>query len=294
MIEAAEQALANFQHEQAMAATHQRRADGYLAQFLSLVGQKAGNGPTGQAIRCVREWTRWLSENGPALKPDIQEATGIKFTERGTPHTFLWDESMDPEDDDAYPASAIMRVQGPPQDGRGRPPMVYFLWSQRWDVHPLFGVGPRRAIHSMEPREVEATVDGEPTTLTRVPLRDEWPDEQSAMTGVVRPPSDGWTQPVPSVTPMVEGEEQTFDWSEPDSDQATWAAQDAAADEPDRFLTMEGWDAAWAEVFDGLVATESKPSELTKAEMAATLPLGADTNAALAIAYRAAVERSRQ
>lgn len=148
MNEAAEQALSNFRHEQALSIAHAKRADGYLNQFLSLVGEK-GDRPTGMSIRCVREWTRWLADNGPALKSTVAEETGVRFTERGTAHTFLWDEDMADESDDAFPPNAIMRMQGP-NDGRGRPPMIYFLWSQRWDVHPLFGVGPKQTRDSIE------------------------------------------------------------------------------------------------------------------------------------------------
>lgn len=288
MIEAAEQALANFQHEQAMAQAHAHRADIYLGQFLSLVGQRTGDRPTGQSIKCVREWTRWLSDNGPELKPIIQEETGIKFTERGTPHTFLWDDAMADDPDDALPPNAICRMQGPPNaDGKGRPPMIYFLWSQRWDVHHLFGVGPVQP-WAPEHQAVVDTYDG------------------GTLTGVVQPPplDDGWTQPAPSVTPMVEGEEQTFDWSEPPFDDTAWpevvadSGEREAALEPEperpRCATMEEWDALHAAFFDGMVASESKPSEGQRDFLRATLPVDAEPNAALAIAYRQAVERSRQ
>lgn len=196
MNEAAEIALASFQHEHALSIAHAKRADGYLSQFLALVSHKTGDRstPTGMSIRCVREWTRWLAANGPELKPIIAEETGIKFSERGTPHTFLWDESMEDDPDDALPPNAIVRMQAPAREGRGRPPMIYFLWSQRFDVHPRFGVGPIKSeptdetdltglthAEAMEatygPSEADEIVSIEPEPLTdRFPTLDEWND----------------------------------------------------------------------------------------------------------------------
>lgn len=265
MNEAAEQALSNFQHEQALSIAHARRAEGYLAQFLSMVSQKDGKRtPSGLTVRCVREWTRWLSDNGPATRAHITEQTGVKFSERGTPHTFVWDDSMVDDPDDALPPNAIMRMRGAPNPGRGAPPVIFFLWSQRWDVHPLFGVGPVKPdnmpvaldddnldtwapepnpVHTMEPQQTWLTdSSGKSRPVVRVPLRDEWEME----------------------------------------------------DQPVRFATIGEWDAYYAPTFDALVSADVKPSDEQKQTMRDTLPEGADANAALAIAYRNAVLRSRQ
>lgn len=144
MHEAIEQALSSFQHEQALSIVHARRAEEFLSQFLSLMNRKDGGSgiPTGQSIRCVREWTRWLSNNGPALRSTITEGTGVKFSDRGTAHTFIWDDSMLHYSDDSLPQFSIVRMRSVTTPGRGAPPVIYFLWSQRWQVLPKFGVGP--------------------------------------------------------------------------------------------------------------------------------------------------------
>lgn len=92
-------------------------------------------------VRCVREWVDWLQANGPALKGDIHEGTGIKFTERGSKYTVEWARSLDTAPDDQFAPNTLMKISGQAK-GRGAPPKIYFLWSQRWDVHPKFGVGP--------------------------------------------------------------------------------------------------------------------------------------------------------
>lgn len=244
MNEAAEQALSNFQHEQALSTAHAKRAEGYLAQFLSLVGQKVADRPTGMTVRCVREWTRYLAENGPELKPVIAEETGIKFSERGTPHTFLWDESMADDPDDALPPNAICRIQGPPNEGRGRPPMVYFLWSQRYDVHPLFGVGP---------------IKPEPSD-----------DLGQRYFDTVTAPID-----------LTEEDEAVIDDLLGNSVHSQ------------RCGSITQWDDLHAPLFDAMVAADSKPTDEQKQTLRDTLPDGAEPNAAIAMAYRAAVQRAQ-
>lgn len=95
----------------------------------------------GMNIQCVREWTAWLKQNGPAPKSTIQQETGIKFNERGTPYTIKWldrmvHEDMDDVDDDTIVKFTIRTLS------RGGSPVVYALWSQRFEVRPRYGVGP--------------------------------------------------------------------------------------------------------------------------------------------------------
>ena len=294
MNEITEQALANFRHEQALSIAHGKRAEKYLAHFLSSFGEPPSGDrvATGQAVRCVREWTRWLSENGPAHKSTIVEATGVKFTERGMTQTFMWDDAMVNDADDALPADALMRIQGPPKNTAGRPPMVYFLWSQRYEVYPLFGVGPLRpdpAAQSNEPQ---------------------------AMTGVIMPISpvieSGRYETVPTSSHPIDpayGEELTlstvvdslmerpmnhtpfYNECEPDLGASE---RDMALDQPERYATLAEWDAAWEPFMDRLVANDAKPTDGEKEELIATLPEEAEPNAALAIAHRNAVLRSRE
>lgn len=146
-------------------------------------------------VRCVREWQDWLSDNGPAIKGDIQEATGIKFTERGTPYTVEWTSSLAQEPDDRFAPNTLMKINLKP-DGRGAPPKVYFLWSQRWDVQPKFGVGPikpddwEESTHPVEPVDnfgdwsmdelVECQSDGASDEPSRFATVEEWNDANAA------------------------------------------------------------------------------------------------------------------
>lgn len=249
MNEPAEQALTNFRHEHALSLAHAKRADGYLNQFLQLMsGKSEAPAPSGQTVRCVREWTRWLAENGPALKQTVAEETGVKFTERGTPHTFLWDEAMADDPDDALPPNVIIRMQGPAAEHRGRPPMIYFLWSQRFDVHPLFGVGPVRS-DDLDLGDADSFEEPVPQA--------QWAqDEQETETLL------GVIQPEPTA--------------------------------PERFATMEEWNAAYEPLFDDLVASGVQPTEDVKQLLRDTLPEGVDANTTLAVAYQEAVRHRRE
>lgn len=178
-------------------------------------------------VRCVREWQDWLAHNGPAIKADVHEGTGVKFTERGTPYTVEWTPSLSGEPDDRFAPNTLMKI-GTRAVGRGAPAKVFFLWNQRFDVLPKFGVGPDRP---------------DPGELGIVNLPDP-------------PPDDG-----PTST---------------------------------RLTTLEEWDAVNVTYFDGLVSADRKPTDDEKQLLRDMLPEGEDANAAIAIAYRKAVERSRE
>lgn len=162
--QAAETALAQFRHHHALASTHSQKADKYLTDFLAAITTKVSvatlprSGP-----RCVTVWTEWLAANGPNTRTHITDETGVKFTERGTPYTVRW---QDVQEETELPQNTIVRFIGQkPPSGKGAPPTIYALWYQRYDVYPLFGVGPQK--------------DGAiPPT----------PEAPKAMTGVIRPP----------------------------------------------------------------------------------------------------------
>lgn len=177
-----EDALAMFRHHQALAHQHLRKADAYLNQFLGSASPQASGKATRRLPQCVAIWTEWLSENGPNTRQHITDATGVKFTERGTPHTVQWDGGMA---ESRFPPSTIVRFIGrkPPGGGRGSPPTIYALWSQRFDVRPRFGVGP-------------VAPDNEITEE----------DATQALTGVIRPPVSSHP-----IDPEF-GEEEPFDF----------------------------------------------------------------------------------
>lgn len=206
-------------------------------------------------VRCVREWQDWLAANGPTEKGGIQAATGIKFTERGTPYTVEWTPALAEAVDDRFAPHTLMKINTKP-DGRGAPPKVYFLWSQRFDVHPLFGVGPIKS----DADDLDEQID-----------RLHGAGAAAALDAAI-----------------ASGEIPTS----PDTE----TAGTDAVSEPEtvRFATIEEWDGYYAPLFDTMVAAESKATDAQKQVLRDTLPDGADANAAIAIAYRNATLRSRQ
>jgi hypothetical protein len=148
LTKAAEDALATFRHHDALAIANRKKANAALGRFLDIISYGAdgtSSGPLSNVPSCVRIWTRWLVDNGPTIRQDIAEATKTKFTERGTPHTLRWEDIEDGDGAD-IPENTIIRFKGIKEDGgRGAPPTIYALWSQRYEVLPKFGVGPERS-----------------------------------------------------------------------------------------------------------------------------------------------------
>lgn len=246
----------SYEHLHAEAIQQYALAHHHLTKLKDVLDQMAtsrspsGPLPTSQ-VRCVREWTDYLAANGPSLKPDIHKATGIKFTERGGQHTVDWHTALEDAADNHFAANTIMKINALPEGKRGAPRRIYFLWSQRYDVRPKFGVGPER------PDTVEVDVYGEPAQGTVFYFRE-------TPTAVVDRLSDLGSPPPP----------------------------ETHSNEIQRYATMAEWDEAWADTFDFLATYEAKPTDEQKQEMRDTCPEGADANAAMAIAHRAAKQRS--
>lgn len=193
-------------------------------------------------VRCVREWVDWIGVNGPSLKGDIHEGTSVKFTERGAKYTVEWARSLATARDDQFAPNTLMKISGQSK-GRGAPPKIYFLWSQRWDVYPKFGVGPIK-------------------------------------------PAD-WDVPTAPVEPVDNFEDWSMEELEPDevSDET----------ESPRFATVEEWYDAHAPMFDTIFASGTKLTVEEKQDLLDTLPDGTvDGNSHIALAYSAAVKRSRE
>ena len=218
-------------HAEAM--QHYAMAHHYLGKLKTTLDQM-GSASAGLArvpVRCVREWQDWLAIHGPAFKSDIAEQTGVRFTERGTPYTVEWTPSLATEPDDHFDPSTLMKISDK-SVGRGRPPVIFFLWSQRFDVHPRFQVGPiREETHSNEIPDGSVAVHFDPTI--------------AAAGGV-------------------------------------------------RCVNMTEWDDLHAWLFDGMVVTDTKPTDEQKEMLRNSLPEGEDANAAIAIAIRNARLRTRE
>ncbi len=143
MTKTAAELLGEVSHYMALGQANYARALAAHLEYEKALGmEKAPRKPT---IKCLRIWGEWLAANGPATRAYITGATGERLTERATPHTIQWTDDIDPTDDLSYPPDTIMRIRSLSEGfGRGAPPTVYFLWSQRFDVREKFGVGPER------------------------------------------------------------------------------------------------------------------------------------------------------
>jgi hypothetical protein len=126
-------------------------------------------------IKSLDAWTSWLRDNGPALRQTIAEAVGNLSTS-ASPHVRKWQEHMEMWADDQISPDTLLSVQATKR-GMGRPPMVYFLWSQRYDVRPLFDVGP-------EPPGIDPTAGHKEVAP---PVHKELTEVQP-LTGVIQPP----------------------------------------------------------------------------------------------------------
>jgi hypothetical protein len=166
--EPAERELANFRSHQALAISNFQKAEVHLEKFLSMLSSDGPVAPS-SSVRCVRVWTQWLKENGPAYKSTIHEATGTKFSEHGTPHTIKWDEGVT-SDTLNVPDDMIVRFTGI-RTGRGGAPVIFALWSQRYEVYPKFGVGP-----VLKPQSNEGTLLGVIHPPEFAGLPEEFPD----------------------------------------------------------------------------------------------------------------------
>lgn len=142
----------------ALALDHVNKATTMLRQCEAL---SLSPGAPSTTIRTIRGggasldvWARWLANHQPATRQAIWDATGVKLTERATPHTVLCDDSIGDLADNTFLPDTVCRMRGrsAPGTGRGGRPVIYFLWDQRYDVRPLFGVGPERP---MDPSDSE-------------------------------------------------------------------------------------------------------------------------------------------
>lgn len=149
----AEDALAEMTHHLTQAAHHANKAHEAQRVYLSLLpggdssvlpGLPSNGSRRRSAPKCVTIWTEYLREHGPSFRQDIQDGTGMKFSERAYPYTIAWDDGMASAGDSEFMPDAIVRIRGLKEtEGRGGAPVVFFLWEQRFDLFDRFGVGPR-------------------------------------------------------------------------------------------------------------------------------------------------------
>lgn len=140
------------------------------------------------SIKSLDVWIDWLKANGPSLRQTIWDATGVNLATSATPQVRKWKDHMEMWSDGELPPDTLFNIQGTTRR-KGRPPVIYFLWSQRFDVFPIFDVGPER----------ETDYESEPT---------------DTVLGVIQPP-DGhpptWDDLVAGAKPWPE---QSFDFAQ--------------------------------------------------------------------------------
>src|SRR3990167_9510519 len=231
MTQDTDDALSKIVQHLAVAQTYLSKAAVLVAEYQSA----AAPTPLGSAVRSTNTtihslhmWAEHLAEHGPTTRGDLDAATGLNLTKSGYDRTHAWVRPMTYMAGGSFPDDAVMRIKGP-SNGVGRPPVVYFLWSQRWDVHPLFGVGPVKpenapAISIPTDGAMRGTAD-----LTGLTF-----DEAQE---VIYCPSDD------EIPVTVNTLQEMFDGPEPDG--------------PVRYGTMAEWDEAWSGLFDSLAATEA-------------------------------------
>lgn len=200
---------------QDLAVSYATEANVALTKYAELVEAGAGVGSkvslSANSGKSLIAWADWLAENGPSLRQKVWDGTGVNLTPKGLNQTREWRGIMAMWDDDALPADKVMRIPG---DGTaaGRPPMIYFLWPQRFDVYGLFGVGPPH-----DPRPKKDLGQQYLDTVTR-PTELTAEDETviDGLLGVVQPPEQRpptWDDLVAGAKPWPE---QSFDFTAED------------------------------------------------------------------------------
>lgn len=98
-------------------------------------------------IRSLQLWAEHLAVNGPTLRQDIWDATGLNLSQSGHTQVKQWKGPMAFWPENSVSPGSVCSIPSL-GNGKGRPPVIYFLWSQRFDVRPKFGVGPERSSDS--------------------------------------------------------------------------------------------------------------------------------------------------
>jgi len=165
----------------------QRTIDALIASIPQLTQPTIG-APTGgrnnSGGKVYREWVSWLQLNRPAYRQQLMDGVGKPLP--GNQPVLDWKSIMATWPDAAVQGDTLCKMNGQ-STGQGRPPTIYFLWSQRFDVYGEFGVGPS---------ERPTTVASEPEVLL----------------GVIHPPTESQSNEIvaqPQVLPEVTLEPET-------------------------------------------------------------------------------------
>lgn len=149
-------------HHETMAQHHTTLATSLRIQYETLVGGGTVDWGSGllkkRPTKSHNRWVTWLKRNGPATRAAIAKDEGL-LTGEVPPYADSLGLSMAELVEANYPDDMMMRISVENPQGKGRPVDVYFLWSQRFDVKPLFGVGPVQP----DPSTLLGVIQPEPT-----------------------------------------------------------------------------------------------------------------------------------
>lgn len=215
-------------------------------------------------------WAEWLGKNGPSLRNAVYKGTMKQLSSPASKRVLAWTKSMDTWDEEDVPSDVVCRIQcNAQQFAKGRPPTVFFLWSQRYDVYPIFRVGPIKYEYSASESSKEWG------TLL---------NSGGMITGMVTGTA---TDPLKSLRRWIDG-------AFPEPEDTTTVQANELVDQPNRCETIEEWDAMHGALFDSIVgaAPGTKLTDDQKKLLRGTCPLGLDPNASIAIANRKAAARA--
>jgi hypothetical protein len=169
--------LTQISHHETMANHHTSMATSLRVQYQAAIGDSSvdwGNGVLKRRpTKSHGRWVAWLSENGPAPRKKIADDVGL-LTGEIPPYA----DTLGLTVDSSFPDNTLMRLSADNGRDRGRPVDVFFLWHQRFDVRPLFGVGPTKP--EFQP------IDNAPLEIASVSLDTD--GAPGTMLGVVQPP----------------------------------------------------------------------------------------------------------
>lgn len=255
--------LTQISHHEAMADHHTSMVATLRKQYRAAIGDSAvewGTAPGKRSTKAHSRWVAWLKTNGPARRKTIAEAVGL-LTGEVPPYADSLGMSMEQLSLAAYPDDSMLRLSVENEHGHGRPSDVYFLWSQRFDVHPLFGVGPINPAMVHEPKldEIDGFTD------------DDLPDENEMLRRA------NFLNPIKLHDVDISSLDQEI------MDELT---------KPLRYATVDEWKEQWGPSLLSIAQTGMKPSEEVKQAMLDSLPPDADGPSTLAIAFSQAVQQS--
>jgi hypothetical protein len=207
--------LAEIQHHSALAVRSTKRVMELVQTLADAPGVATSSGRLSHPSRTqvptsYLRWVGWLKENGPAPRQEVADGANTPLTKRAMELVTNWIPLCEAVEDGTYTDDDLFRVDEQP-NGAGRPRAIYFLWGQRYEVRPLFGVGPERPDAETD-TETDAETGTEPETLLGVVLPPE-PDTGEPLFAQEYPEPETEPEPEPE-TQSIGDPLGDLDWGE--------------------------------------------------------------------------------